>query len=216
MTSASAMCVTPIGRILCSWSTSVRVPNADARLAAIRDWVGFLVLCQTPLPADDLAGYYRAATEQSIPIAAVSGWLRASSSLISWTAHVRLSSRHRPYRRLHRARRVCDQRAIRGITVVPHLWKTGISIAAAAHLAAATALPSLNLPCELCNQATQGPRLNQHGYGKWQTRPSGARTHCAQPKEALLEFKAFAARRLPMLADDRLNLTSSASAIAFR
>src|SRR6185436_1754204 len=56
---------------------------------------------------------------------------------------------------LTEAKRVCDLAAQRGLKVVPHLWKTGISIAAAAHLAAAT--PHLAffefLPKELCESA---------------------------------------------------------------
>jgi L-alanine-DL-glutamate epimerase-like enolase superfamily enzyme len=39
---------------------------------------------------------------------------------------------------LTEARRVCDLARNRGRQIVPHAWKTGISIAAAAHLAAAT------------------------------------------------------------------------------
>jgi len=37
------------------------------------------------------------------------------------------------------ARRVCDMAADRGRLIVPHCWKTGIGIAASAHLSAATA-----------------------------------------------------------------------------
>ena len=40
---------------------------------------------------------------------------------------------------LTEARRVAQQAAERGLVVVPHAWKTGLSIAAAAHFAAATA-----------------------------------------------------------------------------
>ncbi len=36
------------------------------------------------------------------------------------------------------AKRVCNLADQRGLTIVPHLWKSGISIAAAAHLAATT------------------------------------------------------------------------------
>ena len=39
---------------------------------------------------------------------------------------------------LPEARRVCELAAQRGRRIVPHLWKTEISIAAALHLAAAT------------------------------------------------------------------------------
>ncbi|MBM3805008.1 MAG: hypothetical protein FJW26_22235 [Acidimicrobiia bacterium] len=56
---------------------------------------------------------------------------------------------------LTEAKRVCDMAGERGLKVVPHLWKTGISIAAAVHLAAAT--PHLAylefLPKELCESA---------------------------------------------------------------
>ena len=37
------------------------------------------------------------------------------------------------------AKRVCDMAADRGKLIVPHCWKTGIGIAASAHLSAATA-----------------------------------------------------------------------------
>ena len=39
---------------------------------------------------------------------------------------------------LTEARRVCDMAAVRGRRIVPHCWKTGIGIAASAHLAAVT------------------------------------------------------------------------------
>ena len=39
---------------------------------------------------------------------------------------------------LTEARRVCDMAAERGRRIIPHCWKTGISIAASAHLAAVT------------------------------------------------------------------------------
>jgi L-alanine-DL-glutamate epimerase-like enolase superfamily enzyme len=40
---------------------------------------------------------------------------------------------------LSEGRIVCDMAAARGVTIVPHCWKTGISISATAHLAFATA-----------------------------------------------------------------------------
>ena len=50
------------------------------------------------------------------------------------------------------ARRVCDMAADAGLIVVPHAWKTGISVAAAAHLATVTPhMPFFEfLPAELC------------------------------------------------------------------
>ena len=50
------------------------------------------------------------------------------------------------------ARRVCDLAAERDRLIVPHAWKTGISVAAAAHLAMVTPhMPFFEfLPAELC------------------------------------------------------------------
>ena len=50
------------------------------------------------------------------------------------------------------ARRVCDMAAAAGRLVVPHAWKTGISVAVAAHLAMVTPnMPFFEfLPAELC------------------------------------------------------------------
>jgi L-alanine-DL-glutamate epimerase-like enolase superfamily enzyme len=54
---------------------------------------------------------------------------------------------------LTEARRVCAMAADRGRTIVPHCWKTGIGIAASAHLAAVTPhCPYIEfLPADLCD-----------------------------------------------------------------
>ena len=54
---------------------------------------------------------------------------------------------------LTEARRVCDMAAARGRRIVPHCWKTGIGIAASAHLAAVTPhCPYIEfLPASLCD-----------------------------------------------------------------
>ena len=53
---------------------------------------------------------------------------------------------------LTEARRVCDMAGEAGLRVVPHAWKTGISVAVAAHLAMVTPhMPFFEfLPAELC------------------------------------------------------------------
>jgi L-alanine-DL-glutamate epimerase-like enolase superfamily enzyme len=50
------------------------------------------------------------------------------------------------------AKIVCDMAAERGLTIVPHCWKTGISISATAHLAFVTPHCAFieYLPAELC------------------------------------------------------------------
>jgi L-alanine-DL-glutamate epimerase-like enolase superfamily enzyme len=53
---------------------------------------------------------------------------------------------------LTEARRICDRAGEAGITVVPHAWKTGVTIAAVSHLAMATPhMPFFEfLPAEIC------------------------------------------------------------------
>ena len=131
-------------------------PDADSCLAVIKDWERFnLFFLETPLPSDDLAGYARLANEQSIPIAA-GEWLTTRFEFLDLMERGKVSVVQPDIGRvggLTEARRVCDLAAERGVKVVPHAWKSGISIAAAAHLAAAT--PHLEyfefLPKELCD-----------------------------------------------------------------
>ena len=133
-------------------------PDADTCMVAIRDWERFnLFFIETPLPSDDLAGYARLATEQPIPIAA-GEWLTTRFEFLDLMDRGNVAVVQPDIGRvggLTEAKRVCDLAAQRGLKVVPHLWKTGISIAAAAHLAAAT--PHLAffefLPKELCESA---------------------------------------------------------------
>jgi L-alanine-DL-glutamate epimerase-like enolase superfamily enzyme len=132
--------------------------DADACLKTIRSWTDFnLFFIETPLPSDDLAGYARLAKEQPIPIAA-GEWLATRFEFLDLMDRGKISVVQPDMGRvggLTEAKRVCQLAQERGLTVVPHLWKSGISIAAAAHLAATT----LNcayiefLPTELCESA---------------------------------------------------------------
>ena len=133
-------------------------PDADSCLETIQDWESFdLFFIETPLPSDDLAGYARLADEQPIPIAA-GEWLSTRFEFVDLMDRGKVAVVQPDVGRvggLTEAKRVCSLAAQRGLKVVPHLWKTGISIAAAAHLAAAT--PHLAffefLPAELCHSA---------------------------------------------------------------
>jgi L-alanine-DL-glutamate epimerase-like enolase superfamily enzyme len=133
-------------------------PDAQACLNAIRDWVDFnLFFIETPLPSDDLAGYARVATEQPIPIAA-GEWLATRFEFLDLMDRGKVQVAQPDVGRvggLTEAMRVCGLANERGLTIVPHLWKTGISIAAAAHMAAATANCAFIefLPAELCESA---------------------------------------------------------------
>ena len=115
--------------------------DADACLATIRDWQEFgIFFLETPLPSEDLDGYARLAQEQPIPIAA-GEWLTTRFEFRHLMDEGKVKVAQPDVGRvggLTEARRVCEMAGERGLIVVPHLWKTGISIAAATHLATAT------------------------------------------------------------------------------
>jgi L-alanine-DL-glutamate epimerase-like enolase superfamily enzyme len=116
-------------------------PDADTALGVLRDWEAFdLYFVETPLWPDDLDGYRRLAEEQPIPIAA-GEWLTTRFEHLDLMERGRIGVCQPDIGRvggLTEARRVADLAGERGLRLVPHLWKTGISIAAAAHLAAVT------------------------------------------------------------------------------
>lgn len=130
-------------------------PDADTCLKAIRNWVDFnLFFVETPLPSDDLDGYARLSGEQSIPIAA-GEWLATRFEFLDLMDRGKVSVVQPDVGRVGgftEAKRVCSLAEQRNLIIVPHLWKSGISIAAAAHLAATTPNCAFIefLPDELC------------------------------------------------------------------
>ena len=116
-------------------------PDADTCLATVRDWAGFdLFFLETPLWPDDLDGYARVAAAQPIPVAA-GEWLTTRFEFLDLMDRGRVGVIQPDIGRvggLTEALRVCALAGERGLLVVPHLWNTGISVAAAVHLAAVT------------------------------------------------------------------------------
>lgn len=116
-------------------------PDVDTALAVMRDWTDYdLTFVETPLWPDDLDGHRRLAEEQEIPLAA-GEWLTTRFEHLDLMDRGGVRYCQPDIGRvggLTEAVRVCDLAAERGVRIVPHLWKTGISIAAAAHLAAVT------------------------------------------------------------------------------
>jgi L-alanine-DL-glutamate epimerase-like enolase superfamily enzyme len=116
-------------------------PDADTALGVLADWREFdLYFVETPLWPDDLEAYRRVADEQPIPIAA-GEWLTTRFEHLDLMDRGGIRVSQPDIGRvggLTEGMRVCELAGERGLRVVPHLWKTGISIAAAAHLAAVT------------------------------------------------------------------------------
>lgn len=108
---------------------------------------------ETPLWADDLAGY--ADLQRRSPVRIAQGeWLstRHEFAALIDTGIAVVQPDVGRVGGITEARRVCDLAAAADRIVVPHAWKTGISVAVAAHLAMATPhMPFFEfLPAELC------------------------------------------------------------------
>jgi L-alanine-DL-glutamate epimerase-like enolase superfamily enzyme len=98
-----------------------------------------LFFLETPLPADDLDGYARLADATDIRIAA-GEWLNSRFEFHDLIDRGHIDVAQPDVGRvggLTEARRVVEYARDRGRLVVPHCWKTGIGIAASAHLCAA-------------------------------------------------------------------------------
>jgi L-alanine-DL-glutamate epimerase-like enolase superfamily enzyme len=110
-------------------------------LEVIESWADLDVFfVETPLWADDLEGYAELARRSPTPIAA-GEWLATRYEFLDLMdrggVHVAQPDVGR-VGGLTEARRVCDLAAERDRLIVPHGWKTGITVAATAHLAAVT------------------------------------------------------------------------------
>jgi L-alanine-DL-glutamate epimerase-like enolase superfamily enzyme len=109
---------------------------------------------ETPLWVDDLDGYAELRRRSPVPIAQ-GEWLTTRHEFSQLLERGCVDVAQPDIGRvggLTEARRVAQMAAEHGVLVVPHAWKTGISIAAAAQLAAVTPqMPFFEfLPAELC------------------------------------------------------------------
>ena len=115
--------------------------DADRALAVIETWAEHDVFfVETPLWIDDLDGYRRLAERSPIPIAA-GEWQATRFEFLDLMDRGGIHVVQPDVGRvggLTEARRVCELAAERNLLVVPHGWKTGITIAATAQLAAIT------------------------------------------------------------------------------
>lgn len=113
-------------------------PDAETCLSVVKDWGEFDVyFLETPLWPDDLDGHRRVAEEAPMSIAS-GEWLSSRHEFADLMDRGGVQVAQPDVGRvggLIEARAVCEMARERGRTIVPHCWKTGISISATAHLA---------------------------------------------------------------------------------
>ena len=100
-----------------------------------------LFFVETPLPSDDLDGYARLADSSSIRIAA-GEWLQTRFEFLDLMDRGNVDVAQPDIGRvggITEAMRVVQMASDRGKLIVPHCWKTGIGVAATAHVAVASA-----------------------------------------------------------------------------
>ena len=139
MLSAVRSAVGPQFTLMCD--VQYAFPDAATCLKVIEGWADLdLFFLETPLPSDDLDGYAELAASAPMPIAA-GEWLATRFECLDHMDRGKVAIIQPDIGRvggLTEAKRVAGLAAERNVRVVPHLWKTGLSIAAAVHLAAVT------------------------------------------------------------------------------
>jgi len=132
--------------------------DARSALRTIQKWEDLdIFFLETPLQIDNLEGYALLAKEAPMRIAA-GEWQNTRFEFIDLLDKGRVDVAQPDVGRvggLTEAIRVCHLAQDRGRLIVPHCWKSGIGIAATAHLAFATPhCPMIEfLPAEMCDSA---------------------------------------------------------------
>ena len=154
---------------------------------------------ETPLWVDDLEGYAELQRRTGVRIAQ-GEWLstRHEFAALIDTGIAVVQPDIGRVGGLTEARRVCEMAAAAGRIVVPHAWKTGISVAVAAHLAMVTPhMPFFEfLPAELCEsrlrkELTRDELVFENGKLAPPQRPG---LGIELDRDALAEFSEAAAR----------------------
>ncbi len=115
--------------------------EAETACRTLRDWKEFdIYFVETPLDIDNLQEYAR--LHRMAPMAIAAGeWQTTRFEFVELMDAGQIDVAQPDVGRvggLTEALRVCALAAERGRRIVPHCWKTGISLAATAHLAAVT------------------------------------------------------------------------------
>ncbi|MEA2781078.1 MAG: hypothetical protein QOK29_2622 [Rhodospirillaceae bacterium] len=131
--------------------------DAATCLSVVKDWAEFdLYFLETPIWSDNVEEYAKLVSAAPMKIAA-GEWLATRHEFKELMDIGKVQVAQPDVGRcggIGEAKIVCDMAAARGLTIVPHCWKTGISISATAHLAFVTPHCSFieYLPPQLCHE----------------------------------------------------------------
>jgi L-alanine-DL-glutamate epimerase-like enolase superfamily enzyme len=113
-------------------------PDAETAYAVVKDWAEFdIYFLETPIWSDSVEEYAKLVERAPMKIAA-GEWLATRYEFKELMDIGKVQVAQPDVGRvggLSEAKIVCDMAAERGLTIVPHCWKTGVSISATAHLA---------------------------------------------------------------------------------
>jgi L-alanine-DL-glutamate epimerase-like enolase superfamily enzyme len=116
-------------------------PDAETALRTVRDWAAFdIFFLETPIWIDRLDEYARLHEQAPMRIAA-GEWQATRFEFQELIERGKIDVAQPDIGRVGgfgEAMAVCDMAAEHGRLIVPHCWKTGISVTATAHLAFAT------------------------------------------------------------------------------
>lgn len=129
--------------------------DADTAYSVVKDWGDFdIYFLETPIWPDFLDEHAKLAAKVPFPIAS-GEWLSTRWEFEDLIERGKVGVVQPDVGRvggISEAREVCRMAEERGLPVVPHCWKTGVSLSACAHLAVAT--PGIRfieyLPPQLC------------------------------------------------------------------
>ena len=117
--------------------------DAATCLSVVKDWAEFDVyFLETPIWSDNVDEMAKLAEAAPMPIAS-GEWLATRFEFAELMDVGKVQVAQPDVGRvggIGEAKIVCDMATERGLTIVPHCWKTGISISATAHLAFTAAL----------------------------------------------------------------------------
>lgn len=140
--------------------------DAKAALRTIRNWENLdIYFLETPLQIDNLEGYEILSREAPMRIAA-GEWQNTRFEFLDLLDKGKIDVAQPDVGRvggITEALRVCHLAQDRGRLIVPHCWKSGIGIAASAHLAIATPnCPMIEfLPPDMCDSALRLELVNE-------------------------------------------------------